>query len=188
MPYWLVAVAVITAGLVSGGLAVWIWSSTVKNQVENRKAKEAKQDENAKDTGASPSQEDERLGTQKAYARDRVNYHNGAIYKDIALFVKLSLAVIGGALYLVCQQCPGGEGLGDFCRALLLVAGTLEGLLAVVSSMFIYSHQKSKIKHWPDCPDKEDWPGWLESWAVFGISFVGGAVLVALAVLFPLVG
>jgi hypothetical protein len=110
----------------------------------------------------------------KTDSRAEIDYHNNAIYKDFEFFFKVTLANVGGLLFLVTR-----EPSSSICHSNVLIsmAQLLQIMTALLFSFFIFCHQKSKIKRW-----KEPYPyssiffDWQETWMIFTIGTLSGAI------------
>jgi len=117
----------------------------------------------------------------RRYAEER-RYHNEAIYKDFALFVKVTLALTGGLIYLALRF--------DAELPLLIAGGSLQCLVGLLSAYSIFSHQRSKAKHWKALEDNEHpsnkwriYPGfllWQETAVVVSILTISFSIGLAL--------
>ncbi len=119
---------------------------------------------------------------------DEIQYHNAAIYRDVEFFFKISLAILGGVAYLSIQATPVGH---EVVSILLRAAGLLELLAAIIFSMFVVYHQKSKIERWTN---RYEWwhpiLNWQEYWMIAAMLCVGAtfcfAMIPAIAGAIPL--
>lgn len=113
----------------------------------------------------------------------RVEYHNNAIYRDLGIFIRVSLAIIGGAAFVGMRDQSVATIVPALPGVLLFCAGVFQAFLGVFTALAVYSHQESKIAYWPKPPKPEQVREWLE-WRVMPIiAFVSSFVAVFLVLI-----
>lgn len=74
-----------------------------------------------------------------------IEYHNNAIYRAFEFYIKITLAMLGGMAYVVISD---GVSARDVAPKLLDVGSLFLIGAALVCSVAIFTHQKSKIERW----------------------------------------
>lgn len=77
---------------------------------------------------------------------DEIKYHNEAIYRDFEHFFQVTLAIVGGVIYLGSREALSSF-VGDI-SLLLDAARSLQIMATFIFFVFIVFHQKSKIMRW----------------------------------------
>jgi len=78
------------------------------------------------------------------FRSQEIEYHNKATYSALEFYLKVLLAVLGGAAYLVLFHSP----LKEAGRLLLVSAGWTVCLVTFLFCIMNFVHQKSKIQRW----------------------------------------
>ena len=80
----------------------------------------------------------------------------------------MTLALFGGTAYVATRPTIPVEPV----RLLLTCAGLVELVAGVAFSLFVISHQKSKIERWPNWYDWWKPLTWQECWMVVGMMVI----------------
>jgi hypothetical protein len=74
-----------------------------------------------------------------------IEYHNNAIYRAFEFYIKITLAVFGGMAYVVTSDKVSAK---NVVHTLLDAGSWLLLASAIVFSLVVAMHQKSKIERW----------------------------------------
>ena len=74
-----------------------------------------------------------------------IEYHNNAVYRAFEFYIKITLAVFGGMAYVLTSDEVSAKGV---VRTLLDTGSWLILAAALVFSVIVFMHQKSKIERW----------------------------------------
>ena len=102
--------------------------------------------------------------------------HSERIYKDFEMYLKTQLPIIAAFGYIRLEIVPSEN--SELGRQALLAVGALELFIMFVLSMFVISHQGSKIRRWKEI----EWGKfifWQELWGVLSMWFLASAVWIA---------
>ena len=102
--------------------------------------------------------------TEKRF--EEITYHNNAIYKDFGFFIKITLAILGGASYIALK---GEKESIESVKILFELGGGIQVLIGALFSVFVFFHQKAKIERWPNRFSCFDIALWQETWMVIAM-------------------
>lgn len=106
----------------------------------------------------------------------QIEYHNKAIYSDFTFFFKATLAIMGGTAFVLTSN----ELRSVEAAALLIQAGGwLQFASGLLFSVFIASHQKSKIERWEQTFTWRQILGWQETWMIISMLVISGTYAIA---------
>jgi len=84
-------------------------------------------------------------GANEEIRSKEIAYHNEAIYKDFNFYIKLTLIIIGGVVFVVTGQSKNNAIINIM---LINLGGTIQFIITLIFILFIMIHQKSKIERW----------------------------------------
>lgn len=151
---------IIASGIFSGIIGIFLWMISLKFVRNN----------NFNSSGRRPDKPIR--GTSNDVRSNEINYHNEAIYRDFEYFFKTTAAIIGGTAYLIIQT--RSKEIIAVLSLLIQLSSILQILTTFTISVFILSHQKSKIERWKSSFNLSQILFWQETWIIFVMWFVAG--------------
>lgn len=112
-------------------------------------------------------------GADEPTRSSEIKYHNEAIYRDFEYFFRVTAGLLGGSAFLVVQSKT--PELTKNLDLLILLTAVFQALATCAATLFVLSHQKSKIERWAKRFTLKAILGWQETWMIAVMWFVTGA-------------
>ena len=104
----------------------------------------------------------------------QIQYHNERIYKNLEMFLQVTLALCGGLAYLAVNKISGNP---DAVSAVIKLAGWLQLFVGVYTIVAISHHVRSKIRRYTDKSSLfRKSLGWLEPYMALLVVISSGAI------------
>jgi Na+-translocating ferredoxin:NAD+ oxidoreductase RnfA subunit len=125
---------------------------------------------------ASENQMTEPLPSKADASKDhwpQIEYHSGAVYRNLEIFLKVTLALCGGLAYLVVNKISGDK---HFLSYVITIASILEISLGIFIVIAILLHVRAQIKIYNLLPPYTRLFGWVEPYAIIFILGMSSAI------------
>lgn len=101
----------------------------------------------------------------------QIQFHNERIYKNLELFIQITLAICGGLAYLAVNIIAGNKAL---VKSVVQMAAGIQLLLGIYTSLAISMHALSAIRRYENKTGKALF--WLEPYMIIFILTISGLI------------